>query len=78
MVAPTYFLACRIFEDAGFHGRLRAVAEDEEGIDVELLGRKIQESEDAARADGNLKPVRAAGGVATNLLSPRPEVTVVA
>jgi DNA-binding transcriptional MocR family regulator len=37
VVAPCYFLACKIFEDAGFVGRLRAVREDEEGIDVEHL-----------------------------------------
>ncbi|KIX03149.1 uncharacterized protein Z518_06700 [Rhinocladiella mackenziei CBS 650.93] len=37
MVAPTYFLACRIFEDNGFAGRLRAVPEDEEGINLERL-----------------------------------------
>src|ERR1700722_14758165 len=42
MVAPCYFLACRIFEDAGFAGRLRAVPEDEEGIDVGYLERELE------------------------------------
>jgi DNA-binding transcriptional MocR family regulator len=42
MVAPCYFLACRIFEDAGFAGRLRAVREDEEGIDLIWLEREIE------------------------------------
>ncbi|KAK2813685.1 hypothetical protein FQN50_000083 [Emmonsiellopsis sp. PD_5] len=37
MVAPTYYLACRIFEDVGFAGRLRAVPEDAEGVDLEVL-----------------------------------------
>lgn len=37
MIAPTYFLACRMFEDNGFAGRLKAVPEDDEGIDVEYL-----------------------------------------
>lgn len=41
MVAPSYYLACRIFEDAGFHGRLRAVPEDEEGIDIDYLEAEI-------------------------------------
>lgn len=41
MVAPCYHLACSIFEDAGFQGRLRAVPEDEDGIDVDILERKI-------------------------------------
>ena len=39
--APCYFLACPIFEDAGFAGRLRGVPEDEEGIDLEELERRI-------------------------------------
>lgn len=43
VVAPCYYLACPIFEDAGFKGRLRATPEDEEGIDLRALERKIQE-----------------------------------
>jgi DNA-binding transcriptional MocR family regulator len=57
MVAPTYFLACRIFEDSGFAGRLRSVPEDEEGIDLASLSRQIAESEQRARVEGNLTPV---------------------
>ncbi|KAH7310831.1 aromatic amino acid aminotransferase [Stachybotrys elegans] len=37
MVEPSYFLACPIFTDAGFQGRLRGVPEDEEGLDIEYL-----------------------------------------
>ena len=57
MVSPTYFLACRIFEDSGFHGRLRSVPEDEEGIDIEYLRKALHTSEMKARAEGNTKPV---------------------
>jgi DNA-binding transcriptional MocR family regulator len=45
IVAPAYFLAFCMFEDAGFSGRLRAVAEDEEGLDLEGLERGMAESE---------------------------------
>ena len=45
IVAPSYFLAFRIFEDAGFGGKLRAVAEDEEGLDIVALESGFLESE---------------------------------
>jgi DNA-binding transcriptional MocR family regulator len=45
IVAPAYFLAFRVFEDAGFAGRLRAVAEDEEGLDLDGLEKGMLESE---------------------------------
>lgn len=57
MVAPTYYLACRIFDDAGFAGRLRGVPEDAEGIDLDFLERGLQEAEERAVAQGNTKPV---------------------
>ncbi|KAL1962381.1 hypothetical protein VTN77DRAFT_9720 [Rasamsonia byssochlamydoides] len=56
MVAPTYYLACRIFDDAGFAGRLRGIPEDAEGIDVDFLERGLQEAEERAVAQGNTKP----------------------
>jgi DNA-binding transcriptional MocR family regulator len=37
MVEPTYFLACTIFDDAGFQGRLVGVPEDMNGMDVDFL-----------------------------------------
>lgn len=49
VVAPCYYLACNIFDDAGFYGRLRATPEDEEGIDIEELERKIQALEEEER-----------------------------
>ncbi|KAL1998123.1 hypothetical protein VTN02DRAFT_6819 [Thermoascus thermophilus] len=56
MVAPTYYLACRIFDDAGFAGRLRAVPEDAEGLDVGFLERGLEDAERRARAEGNHTP----------------------
>jgi DNA-binding transcriptional MocR family regulator len=56
MVAPTYYLACRIFADAGFDGRLRGVLEDEEGIDLEYLEEGLRESEERALAEYNTTP----------------------
>ncbi|KAL2266880.1 hypothetical protein VTJ83DRAFT_4157 [Remersonia thermophila] len=45
VVAPCYFLACPIFEDAGFRGRLRAVPEDDGGIDLAALERGLKEED---------------------------------
>lgn len=42
MMCPTYFLAGRIFEDAGYAGRLRAVPEDDEGMSVGWLRREME------------------------------------
>lgn len=56
MVAPTYYLACRIFADAGFDHRLKAVPEDEQGIDIDYLERGLQESEARALAEDNTSP----------------------
>jgi DNA-binding transcriptional MocR family regulator len=47
MVAPCYFLACRIFGDAGL--RVRAVGEGSEGVDLEGLERRLIESEEEDR-----------------------------
>ena len=56
MVAPTYYLACRIFADSGFDNRLRAVPEDEEGIDLAYLERNLQHSEEQALEQCNTAP----------------------
>lgn len=45
MIAPAYVLACRTFEDAGFHARLRTVPEDDQGLDVEYLRREMEQVE---------------------------------
>ena len=57
MVSPTYFLACRIFEDSGFQGRLRAIPEDEAGIDIAYLRDALKRSEEDAAQNGNNEPV---------------------
>ncbi|KAK0665263.1 pyridoxal phosphate-dependent transferase [Cercophora samala] len=45
--APCYYLACPIFEDAGFGpGRIKAVPEDQQGgIDIDLLESMLQKHE---------------------------------
>lgn len=55
MVEPTYFLACPIFEDAGFSGRLHGVPEDDEGIDLDFLRASLQQTDDdvATAAENN-------------------------
>ncbi|VUC26806.1 unnamed protein product [Clonostachys rosea] len=45
MVEPTYFLACPVFEDCGFIGKMRGVPEDDEGIDLGFLERALAETE---------------------------------
>jgi DNA-binding transcriptional MocR family regulator len=57
IVSPAYMLAFRIFDDNGFASKLRAVPEDDEGIDIEYLRKEIRKSEDKARDAGNDEPV---------------------
>lgn len=42
LVAPTYHLVCDIFEDHGFSGRLQAVPEDGQGVEIALLKTKMR------------------------------------
>ncbi|KAH7389784.1 pyridoxal phosphate-dependent transferase [Pyrenochaeta sp. MPI-SDFR-AT-0127] len=56
IVAPAYMLSFRIFDDAGFHKKLRAVPEDDEGIDMEFLEEQIKKSEENPRSDENTEP----------------------
>ena len=42
MVAPCFYMACRIFEDAGLTGKLRGVHEGNEGMmDLDFLEREM-------------------------------------
>ena len=55
IAAPCYFLGCPIFADAGFaprDRRLRAVPEDDEGIDVVALERGMRELEELDEEEG--------------------------
>ncbi|TVY53571.1 Uncharacterized protein LSUE1_G010204, partial [Lachnellula suecica] len=45
MIEPTYFLACDIFANAGFQGRLHGVPEDDEGVDVEFLRSALRKED---------------------------------
>jgi DNA-binding transcriptional MocR family regulator len=56
VVTPAYMLAFRIFGDAGFEKKLRAVPEDEEGLDVVYLRQAIEKSEKNAQSKGNNEP----------------------
>ena len=58
MVDPTYHLAGRMMDDAGFAGRVRGVPEDDEGIDLDFLERGLRMAEETAVAEGNMEPVR--------------------
>uniref|UniRef100_A0A8H7TMR1 Aminotransferase class I/classII large domain-containing protein n=1 Tax=Bionectria ochroleuca TaxID=29856 RepID=A0A8H7TMR1_BIOOC len=53
LVAPVFHLACPIFEDSGFRGRLHAAPEDEDGIDVEVLEAKLKAFEELESKKGN-------------------------
>ncbi|KAL5330120.1 hypothetical protein ACEPPN_003645 [Leptodophora sp. 'Broadleaf-Isolate-01'] len=53
MVAPCYFLACRIFEDAGL--KMRAVEEGSGGIDLVALERGLENSR---RENGESKTLK--------------------
>jgi DNA-binding transcriptional MocR family regulator len=43
--APAYMLAFRIFEDNGFSGKMKAIPEDHDGMDMGLLRKALEESE---------------------------------
>jgi hypothetical protein len=56
-VAPAYHLSFRVFQDAGFHDKFRAIPEDDEGIDIDYLKEAIQASEEKAIGQGIKEPV---------------------
>lgn len=59
MVEPTYFLACTIFQDAGFSGKMKGVPETEYGIDIDFLREALSKFEGERQQNsvsGELKP----------------------
>nr|POE73076.1 uncharacterized protein CFP56_31015 [Quercus suber] len=56
IVAPAYFLAFRIFEDAGLGSKMQAVPEDEEGLDIERLREEMAKSDEKAKRDEVNRP----------------------
>lgn len=65
MAAPCYFLACPIFNDSGFARRLRAVREDEDGMDVRWLKEEMERVErEEQKKGGSGTPVCSEGSSA--------------
>ncbi|KAJ3497401.1 hypothetical protein NLG97_g1933 [Lecanicillium saksenae] len=58
VVAPCYHLACGIFEDSGFAGRLHAVPEDDEGLDLDAFERKLSEFERKDKNERKQEPFK--------------------
>ncbi|KAL4871219.1 hypothetical protein BDV12DRAFT_32485 [Aspergillus spectabilis] len=59
LVAPTYHLVCRIFDDSGFAGRLKAIPQDEGGLDLGYLRREMEAAErPGSRNTSPFKPRR--------------------
>ncbi|KAK5132527.1 hypothetical protein LTR08_008911 [Meristemomyces frigidus] len=63
IVAPAYMLAFRIFEDAGFQGNMRAVPEDDAGVDIAYLRREMLASDSRAEKEEEDVAIKARGGV---------------
>jgi Transcriptional regulators containing a DNA-binding HTH domain and an aminotransferase domain (MocR family) and their eukaryotic orthologs len=56
-VEPTYHLVFRVFEDAGFSGRMRGIPEDGEGMDVaalELALGDFEQNRNSGRQEGQV------------------------
>lgn len=58
VIEPSYYLAFRIFEDAGFHGdKLRGVPANEGGVDLEFLEIAMKKVESSA-ADSTVSRIQ--------------------
>ncbi|KAK9365107.1 pyridoxal phosphate-dependent transferase [Lipomyces kononenkoae] len=60
VVEPAYFLSFRIFEDAGFDGKLKGVPEDQEGIDLGILEESLRREavNMSLHEDDNMKSIK--------------------
>ncbi|KAJ8194276.1 hypothetical protein LV163_000069 [Aspergillus fumigatus] len=56
MVAPAYHLASRMVDDAGFAGRVRAVPQDDAGLDLDYLRREMEAAERKANEEQRFEP----------------------
>ncbi|KAK5998125.1 hypothetical protein PT974_00497 [Cladobotryum mycophilum] len=63
MIAPSYHLAANIFADSGFARKLKAVPEDDEGVNLDALETKMEKFEEQERIDTphEPKPFKAPG-----------------
>jgi DNA-binding transcriptional MocR family regulator len=71
MVEPTYFLACTIFQDAGFAGKLRGVPENENGVDISFFEETLENFENETQYNGvhaELKPAVQYGKIFRHIL----------
>ncbi|KAL7267254.1 Valine--pyruvate aminotransferase, partial [Rhizina undulata] len=57
IVAPMPLGFCKVFEDNGLEGKIRAVLEDSEGVDIAGLTQLLKEEEAKATAAVNFRPV---------------------
>ncbi|TQV92496.1 hypothetical protein V2A60_007179 [Cordyceps javanica] len=59
VVAPCYHLACGMFEDSGFAGRLHAIPEDDEGLNLQVLEQRLSAFEKGDKREMEQKVLRA-------------------
>lgn len=64
IIEPAYFLAFRIFKDAGFDGKLHGIPEDAEGVDIacleQALAAELKEFKASVPIQGCVQPIKAA------------------
>ncbi|KAL4954265.1 pyridoxal phosphate-dependent transferase [Aspergillus filifer] len=73
LVAPHYHLVDRIFDDGGFAGRLRAIPQSVDGIDLEYLRREMTAAEDRAGKESKpYKPERPWGKLYKHIIYATP------